>query len=150
MPKKQTKRLDGVSSEAAQKATGRSWSEWVSILDKAGAKNWNHKEIVAFLKDNHGLSGWWQQTVTVAYEKAQGRRVVGQTANTGFQVGVQKTLPISLDDAWALLVSRKGVGIWLGMVGRFSLSEGRSYKTEAGIDGEISFEPQNPSDSRSL
>ena len=46
MPKKHTKKLDGISSEAAQKATGYDWAEWISILDKAGAKTWNHKEIV--------------------------------------------------------------------------------------------------------
>ena len=137
MPKKHTKKLDGISNEAAQKATGHDWAEWISILDKAGAKKWNHKEIVAYLKDTHELSGWWQQTVTVAYEKSKGRRVVGQTADTGFQVGVQKTIPIGLDDAWTLLSSRRGVGCWLGKVGRFTLTEGKTYKTDVGIEGEI-------------
>ena len=137
MPKKQTKKLDGVSSEAAKKATGHDWTEWIAILDKAGAKKWNHKEIVAYLKDNHELSDWWQQTVTVAYEKAKGRRVVGQTADTGFQVGIQRTLPIGLDDTWALLSSRKGIACWLGKVRRLSLTEGKTYKTDKGIEGEI-------------
>jgi uncharacterized protein YndB with AHSA1/START domain len=126
-----------VSSEAAKKATGHDWAEWKSILDKAGAKKWNHKEIVAYLQDNYKLSGWWQQTVTVAYEKAEGRRVIGQTADTGFQVGIQKTLPIGIGQAWSLLSSRKGIACWLGKVSRLSLAEGRTYKTESGIEGEI-------------
>lgn len=137
MTTKKTKRLDGVSSEAAKKATGHEWAEWILILDKAGAKKWNHKEIVAYLKDTHKLSGWWQQTVTVAYEKAAGRRVVGQTADTGFQVGVQKTFPIGIDEAWTFLSSRKGIACWLGKVSRLSLTEGKTYKTESGIEGEI-------------
>lgn len=137
MPKKQTKKLDGVSSEAVQKATGHDWAEWISLLDKAGAKKWNHKEIVAYLKETHKLSAWWQQTVTVAYEKSKGRRVVGQTADTGFQVGVQRAFPIGLDDAWSLLSSRKGIACWLGNVGHFSLTEGKTYKTDTGIEGEI-------------
>ena len=67
MPTKKTKKVDGVSSEAAKKATGYDWAEWKWILDRAGAKSWNHKEIVAYLKDNYELYGWWHQTVTVAY-----------------------------------------------------------------------------------
>ena len=137
MPKKKTNKLDGVSSESAKKATGHDWAEWKSILDKAGAKKWNHKEIVAYLKDNYELSGWWQQSVTVAYEKAEGRRVVGQTADTGFQVGIQKTFPVGIDQAWSLLSSRKGIACWLGNVSRFSFVEGKTYTTESGTEGEI-------------
>ena len=137
MPTQKTQKLYGVSSEAAKEATGYDWAEWKSILDRAGAKNWNHKEIVAYLKENYKLSGWWQQTVTVAYEKAEGRRVVGQTAETGFQVGVQKTFPLGIDEAWALLSSRKGIACWLGKVSGLSLAEGKIYETESGIEGEI-------------
>lgn len=130
-------KLDGVSSAAAEKATGHGWDAWLAILDRAGAEDWNHKQIVAFLKENHRLSGWWQQTVTVAYEKAKGRRVVGQTADAGFQVGVQKTLPIGVDEVWALLASRKGISCWLGKISRFKLGEGTRYETDCGTEGEI-------------
>lgn len=137
MPTKKSKKLDGISSEAAKKATGHDWAEWKSILEKAGAKNWNHKEIVAYLRNSYKLSGWWQQTVTVAYEKAEGRRVDGQTADTGFQVGIQKVFPIGIDQAWSLLSSRKGIDCWLGKVSRLALVEGKTYTTESGIEGEI-------------
>ncbi len=30
---------------------------------------WTHKELVTYLKEEHGLSDWWQQMVTVEYEK---------------------------------------------------------------------------------
>lgn len=130
-------KLDGISDGAVQKATGRGWNEWLAMLDEAGAAKWDHKQIVAHLRDNYELSGWWQQTVTVAYEKARGRRVVGQTAEAGFQVGVQQTLPLSRDDAWKLIASRQGIATWLGKVGRFSLAEGRRYTTSEGIEGEI-------------
>ena len=131
------KKLDGISTEAVKRATGHGWAEWLAILEKAGARDWNHKQIVAYLKANFELNGWWQQSVTVAYEKAQGRRVVGQTADAGFQVGVQKTLPIGLDGAWTLLSSRRGIACWLGKTSRFSLTEGKTFRTETGIQGEI-------------
>ena len=129
--------LNGVSSEAVMRATGHGWEEWLAILDQAGAEGWGHKEIVAYLASSHGLSGWWQQMVTVAYEKAKGRRVVGQTADTGFQVGVQKTIPLTINDAWALLTSPEGIAIWLGEGGRFTLSVGERYATESQVTGEV-------------
>ncbi len=129
--------LAGVSAAAVQKATGGDWEHWLHVLDEAGAKAWSHKQIVAHLRDNSDMSGWWQQMVTVGYEQARGRRVLGQTAGTGFQLGVQKTIPIGLDEAWTLLSSRKGVACWLGKVSRFSLAEGKKYCTDDGICGEI-------------
>jgi len=132
-----SKKLDGVSNEAVARATGRDWDAWLKILNRAGAKDWTHKEIVAHLKENHDLSAWWQQTVTVAYEKANGRRVVGQTADTGFQVGVQRTLKIDQADAWNLITSRAGLTCWLGKAPRFRLAEGKSYRTADGIEGEV-------------
>ncbi len=137
MTKTNTDKLDGVTNAAVQKATGRNWDEWIRILRDAGAADWNHKEIVAFLAKNYELSGWWQQTVTVAYEKVTGRRIVGQTADTGFQVGVQKTIPVTRDEAWRLITSRSGIACWLGKVNRFSLVEGKRYATIAKISGEI-------------
>jgi hypothetical protein len=58
--------------------------------------------------------GWWAQSVTVGYEHAKGRRVKGETADAGFQVGVQKMLPIDASTLWSLLVSADGLRLWLG------------------------------------
>lgn len=137
MPQKQYKKAYGVSDAAVTKATGHDWDEWLSILDDAGAQDWDHKQIVAFLKDSHALSPWWQQSVTVAYEKADGRRVVGQTADSGWQVGVQKTLALSLEEAWALISSRDGLNCWLGKIPRFRLVEGKQFTTDSGVEGEL-------------
>jgi hypothetical protein len=38
-------RTAGISSEAVRKATGRTWAEWLRLLDKAGAKKMAHGEI---------------------------------------------------------------------------------------------------------
>ena len=65
--------LGGVSSEAVVKATGKSWAEWLQILDRAEAREMNHRQIVALLGEESRLSsGWWQQTIAVGYEQARG------------------------------------------------------------------------------
>ena len=76
------------------KATGRDWDEWLDFLDALDAREMTHREIVGLVAGKGGLSnGWWQQMVTVGYEQATGLRIVGQTADASYQIGVQKTLP---------------------------------------------------------
>ena len=66
--------LDRISSDSLREATGRGWDEWLATLDAAGAADWDHKEIVAYLKREHGdtTTGWWRQSLTVGYEQARG------------------------------------------------------------------------------
>ena len=37
----------------------------------------------------------------------------GKTADAGYQVGVRKTWPVGLTDAWQWLISPEGMGVWL-------------------------------------
>ena len=85
-----------ISDAAVQAKTGRVWTEWFTLLDAEGAAGLAHREIAVALREQHGLSGWWSQMVTVAYEQARGRREPHQTSR-GYQVGVSKTVPVNVD-----------------------------------------------------
>lgn len=87
------------SDAAVQKATGKAWQQWLALLDKAGAKKMTHKEIVAWLHAKHEMSAWWEQMVTVTYEKARGLREKHQTTS-GYQVSVGRTLNVPLATLW--------------------------------------------------
>lgn len=102
------------SDAAVEKATGRDWNSWIKALDEAGAGNWTHKQIVAWLARETGISSWWQQQVTVGYEKMTGKRVPGETADAGFQVGVRRTYPFDADELWRRLTAPEAVAVWLG------------------------------------
>src|SRR5262245_21960087 len=80
----------GISSEAVRAKTGKGWAEWFSILDKAGAAKWPHKEIASFLHEQQ-CGNWWSQMVAVGFEQARGLRVKHQTAD-GFTAGASKTV----------------------------------------------------------
>jgi len=58
-----------VSDEAVEKATGKRWDRWFSILQKAGASDMNHTEIAYLLSTKYIKNGWWAQMVTVEYER---------------------------------------------------------------------------------
>ena len=131
--------LPGTSADAVRKATGRTWQGWFAALDDAGAADMDHKRIVAWLRDHAGLQhAWWQQNVTVEYEKARGKRAaVGETADAGFQVGAQRTLATTAERAWAWLTTRPGRDLWLGPIADLPLEKGRRFETEDGVSGEI-------------
>ena len=130
--------LGGVSSQAVFRATGKSWEEWLQVLDRAEAREMNHRQIVALLAEDPGLSsGWWQQTIAVGYEQARGLRTAGQTAGAGFQIGVQKTLPVALELAWDRLVDGPGRDLWLGPVEGLEMVKGGKYRTAEGFSGEV-------------
>lgn len=81
-----------VSDEAVQNATGKTWGEWLQLIDAAGGQQMNHKQIVAYLGENHAaLSGWWQQMVTVTYEQARGLREKHEKPG-GFEISRSKTI----------------------------------------------------------
>lgn len=118
-------------------ATGRDPAEWQALLDAAGARDWPHPRIVAWLRETHGLSGWWGQSVTVGYERAIGRRALGQTAGAGFQIGVSRTLAAPAETVWRLLLSPEGRTLWLGTAEPAELAPGVAYRTADGASGEI-------------
>lgn len=107
-------RLAGVSNDAVRVRTGRSWSEWLAILDAAGARAMNHKQIVAVLR-RYNIGGWWQQMVTVAYEQARGLRKKHQRPE-GFEVSASKTLAVSGAEAFRAWKDEKARARWLGNV----------------------------------
>jgi hypothetical protein len=93
----------GAMSDAAVKAkTGRTWSQWFAVLDKAGAAKMTHKAIAQLIATRHKIPGWWAQMVTVGYERARGLRKVNETL-TGFRTSVSRTFDAGKDvafEAW--------------------------------------------------
>lgn len=137
MPEASGRTERAVGDEAVRAATGRGWDEWVALLDERGAADLPHKQIVALLADGLIESSWWRQSVATGYEKRTGKRVLGQTAETGFQIGVRRTLPLATDDAWRLLTSPQGVRAWLGDARGFAAEKGAAYTTPDGARGEV-------------
>lgn len=100
------------SPEAVVKATGKMPEEWNAILDAAGARDLTHKEIATMLREEHGVSPWWSQHVTVDYERSRGMRERYQTTR-GYQVSVSKTLPAPLSELYGAFADLSQRGQWL-------------------------------------
>ena len=95
MPRPQVAVDLGKSDEAIERGSGKSWDEWFQILDAWGATEREHGEIARFVNEEHGVSGWWAQSVTVGYERGRGMRRVNENSD-GFYVSVSRTLPMGV------------------------------------------------------
>lgn len=108
----ETKKPARMSDAAVQAKTGKTWGEWFKILDKAGGKKMNHKEIVAYLGGKHNVGPWWRQMVTVTYEQARGLREAYQKAK-GFSANSSKTIAAPLAKLYKAWSDAKLRNRWL-------------------------------------
>jgi uncharacterized protein YndB with AHSA1/START domain len=102
----------GISADAVRARTGKTWAEWIALLDRAGARKMTHPQIVACLHDQHGVGPWWQQMVTVGYEQARGLRQKHETPR-GYQVSVSKTVGVSVARLYRAWNDKRARARWL-------------------------------------
>ena len=93
--------------EAVERATGRSWDDWLSWMASIGADRLSHHEIAsALITELDGTVdnlGWWAQATAVAYEQYVGRRVPGQRPDGTFQTSVSRSTSLGMEalmEAW--------------------------------------------------
>lgn len=132
-----TRKIAGVTDGAVEDATGEDWDGWFAVLDERGGEELTHGELVTALGEAGVESGWWRQQIAVGYEQSRGRREVGETTDAGFQIGVQRTLPLPKERLWAFLTAREGRDIWLGETRALQFEPGTNSETEDGTTGEI-------------
>jgi hypothetical protein len=101
-----------VSDEVIRRRTGRGWEEWFDLLDDSGAVAKPHAEIARWLASEHGIDGWSSQSVTVSYERARGRRAVGEHAD-GFAITAQKTVAVPVERLYDAFVDEGLRERWL-------------------------------------
>lgn len=93
----------GMSDAAVRAKTGRTWAEWVRVLDAVGAAKLPHRAIAQHVA-SLGLTSWWTQTVTVGYERIRGLRERGQKRGGAYEASKTRTFAVPvgvLFDAFA-------------------------------------------------
>jgi len=101
-----------ISDVAVKKSTGKVWEQWFSLLNKAGAKQMEHKAVARLLKEKYSLSGWWSQMVTVQYEQDMKGRKKHETAS-GYQISKSVTLLTSITKVFNAINSPLKRIVWL-------------------------------------
>jgi len=65
-----------ISDNKVQEKTGKNWKQWFKILDRLDVKSNGHRFAAMTLFNQHHLSPWWSQAVTIRYEWERGLRTV--------------------------------------------------------------------------
>lgn len=136
-----------------ERATNRSWDDWLRFMDGIGAKDLNHHQIAT--KVLYELEGkldnyaWWAQSVTVAYEQHIGRRIPGQRSDGTFQTSVSKATQLGMKklmDQWVNFAAQdQDVRELIANEARVSGTEKRiTWRTKAhdGSDVRVTSEPK--------
>jgi hypothetical protein len=136
-----------VSEDAIVKGTGRAWDDWFRILDAWDATTHTHTEIARHVNGEHGIDGWWSQSVTVGYERARGMRAPNQRPE-GFEVSVSKTVDMPSMEAWRAFVEPKRRAAWLDLGLRMrtgTRTMGRAARFDVPSEGtrvNVAFDPK--------
>ena len=130
-------KIGKVSTASVEKGTERGWTEWMILLNKAGAQHMSHQDIVQLLKKKFKLGPWWQQGVTLGYELHIGRRIEGQSLSGQFNGMASRTLPVSQKKLWKFLTSEEGQHIWLKPLSPLKFKPKNFYEADGGIFGEL-------------
>lgn len=130
-------KIGRVSSASVLKCTGKTWAQWIAVLEKAGARGLEHKEIAALLKKRFKLSAWWQQGVATGYEMHIGKKIEGRNAKGEYATVASKTLPLSQTGMWKFLETPRGLELWLKPLSDFYFHAGESFEIAGGIYGEV-------------
>jgi hypothetical protein len=110
MPQKSS--ASDIGDAAVQAKTGKTWPQWFAVLEKAGAREMTHKDIVAVLAKKHGVGPWWQQMITVAYERHAGKRKRHEKP-LGFEITRSRTLAAPVAEVFEAWGNARRRAAWL-------------------------------------
>jgi hypothetical protein len=105
--------LAGQSDAVMAKRTGKTWAQWVGVLDREGAHAWPHAQIARFVHETYGVPGWWTQAVAVGYERLKGLRAVGQRRGGAFEANKSKTFDVAVARLYAGFADARKRARWL-------------------------------------
>jgi hypothetical protein len=108
--------LAGISDASIQKKTGRTWAQWVRVLDAIDAARMPHRQIAAHVHATYAIDGWWAQSVTVGYERIRGLRQIGQRRDGTFEISKSRTFPVRAPVLYRAFTNPKLRAQWLGDV----------------------------------
>jgi hypothetical protein len=127
------------SDERIRERTGRGWEEWLDLLDSWDAESMGHNEIVQRVGELPGVVGWDAQAVATSFERARGKRAVGERiGGDGFVATASKTIAAGAEQVFTAFVDPSRRAGWLPdavlsertvskpKTARFDVGDGRS------------------------
>ena len=125
--------------------TGRGWAEWCQLIDAWSGHDQGHAAVATWLQEQHGVPGWWAQSVTVGWERITGRRLPHQVADGTFTANRSATVTADGEALRELLLDPDGrEGLFPGLAPQLrsrATSKNLRIGMTAGV-AEIAIEPK--------
>ncbi|HSO75673.1 MAG TPA: SRPBCC domain-containing protein [Blastocatellia bacterium] len=115
-------------------ATGKTWEEWFSILDKRGGIAKGRRDIGNFLYVECKVDPWWSATINVQYEAAR-EAVEKDGRPKGYMICVTKTIAAPVDKAYEAWTTAEGLNEWFSKKNNAEVADGGSYSNADGDKG---------------
>lgn len=129
-------KIHKTTTETIKKHTGKTWDQWIVILDRAGGEKLKYRDLVIALK-KYKLSPWWQAGIPMHYQMYKGVRVEGRNEKGKWATTSTKTYNISQKKMWDFLKSEAGIAVWLKPMSKFEFIKGQNFEVEGGVYGEL-------------
>jgi hypothetical protein len=104
--------LAGMSDAAVRKQTGKTWRQWVRLLDDERCAEKPHAKIAAFVA-SLGTPSWWTQMITVGYERIRGLREKGQRRGGGYNATKSRTFAVPVETLFDAFANARKRRRWL-------------------------------------
>lgn len=104
--------LAGMSDSVIKNKTGRSWSEWVALLDAEKSAEKPHRDIARYV-NSLGVPSWWTQGVTVGYERIKGLREKTQRRGGGYEASKSRTYAVPVEKLFEAFANARRRRRWL-------------------------------------
>lgn len=113
VPPRDLAKLAGMSNAAVRAKTGKTWTEWLKVLDTAAMQKREHRDIAAYVCEHFDITEWWAQTVTVGYERIHGLRAIGQRRDGTYEANKSKTVSVPVEKLYAAFAQKRLREQWL-------------------------------------
>lgn len=102
------------SDKRIRQRTGRGWEQWFDLLDAWGAESMGHTELVGRVGELVGVVGWDAEAVAMSFERARGKRAVGERiGGDRFVATASKTMAASAEQVFLAFVDPWQRAGWL-------------------------------------
>lgn len=98
------------TESAVFKKTGKTLTQWFTVLDEAGARAMKNADVAALLKARHQVADWASKGVALAYERTRGLKKLQKSAQktaTKAVASVSKTLFDAIDKVEGMVTQKK-------------------------------------------
>ena len=102
------------SDARIRQRTGLGWEEWFELLDSSGGESMDHNQLVTRAAEQIGELGWHAMAVATSFERARGKRAVGERiGGDGFVATASRTIAAGAERVFTAFVDPSRRAGWL-------------------------------------